>query len=291
MIKIIRTDLFRLFRSKAFYSFPIFIVLIITLSSFFSASKVDKTDESAENEEGLHIEISIESEQKEQNNSEAQEITTKISVLSMAEKLADGSILIFVGIILIIFCTSETRAGFIKNSASAVSDRGLLAVSKILVGMVMTIIYLLEHAVLTVLLGFIFSLFGAPKLEYVPIPAGEGFEVFRYAVLAFLANMAIITILVFMHELTRNRALGVIAALCFAGSIFENLTRTLVGAVQDAFGILEGFDIAKYMLFPNLAEGYKADAYNPTIVLVLSLIYILIFGILAMTVSRKKEVR
>ena len=258
MIKIIRTDLFRLFRSKSFYVFPIFVVLIITLSSFFSAAKAD---------------------------------TTKISVLSLADKLADGSILIFVGIILIIFCTSETRAGFIKNSASAVSDRGFLPVSKILIGMVMTIIYTLEYAVISILLGFIFSLFGAPKLEYVPIPAGEGFEVFRFAVLAFLANMAIVTILVFIHELTRNRALGVIAALCFAGNIFENLTRTLVTAIQSAFGILEDFDIAKYMLFPNLAGGYKADVYNPAIVLVLSLTYILIFGILAMMVSRKKEVR
>lgn len=300
MIRVIKTDLFRLFKSKSFYVFPLFVILFLFLQSVLSVSSVQS--ETGEDNEGVNVGIykadqetdgvRINAEIKSDTGEAArEELNVKMSIPGFLGSLTDELVLFFVGIILVIFCTAETRAGFIKNAAGAVSNRAYMPLSKVLVGIVMMIMYVIEYAVLYGLIQVLVSVFSGKSIEFVHFKQGEAGEFFSYLFVCVLIHIAMIVIIVMVHELTYSRALGIVFAFALTSGLVEKFLEGGVYLLRHFFGILQDFDIAKYELLTNMCSGYDSEAYHGQLMVVMSVIYIAIFMFLAIFISRKKEIR
>ena len=108
MIKVFKTDLFRLFRTKAFYAFPVFIVIVMSLELMFTGIK--KQEETA----SYTVETAVETA-----------AYTEFGIRDMLGSVSDGLLLLFLGISAVMFATSESRNGFNKYAAGCVADRGI----------------------------------------------------------------------------------------------------------------------------------------------------------------------
>ena len=304
MLRVLRTDMYRLFRSKAFYIYPIFMIVIIILSMIFVAEEkeveTEETDgrggivvESSVGNETVSVEADISKQASSAENGQAAEGEKHIYIGwgTILESLYDGVSLMFVGIAFIIFCTCETRNGFIKNAVGCVKDRGYMVISKIFVGIVIVISYIIEYAAITLIVNFVRSLITGVKLEWKPIPDGDVSRFVSFVLLCLLMDIAIVTILALIHELTFNRALGIIMIFGISTTLIEQFAHSAVELLRHIFGILKDFNIGKYLLLENTVEGYLSSNFYPQTLLIMCLIYITVCTILALCVVRRKDIR
>ena len=56
MLRVFRTDMYRLFRSKAFYVYPIFMAVIILFSMIFIAENKEVENGGTDRKDGITIE-------------------------------------------------------------------------------------------------------------------------------------------------------------------------------------------------------------------------------------------
>ena len=284
MIKVFKTDLFRLFRSKTFYVFPIFVTVILIIELLFSAV-VKEAESEVYNEDGsMTVSIDI----KETPSEEQYE---KFGISTLLESITDGTLLLFLGIALVIFATNESRNGFVKTAAGCVQDKGYMPLSKIAVGAVIVVIYTLEFAVLR----FIFTAFTAAingkSLKYVSLPEGDAGKFAGYILLCVLVHIAFSAMLMLMHEMFRSRAIGIVWIFLESTGLFAQLASALVVMLQTWFKILPDFNISNYLLMNNISDGYASKAFNPVILLIMSLIYIGCAGGAAMWMAKHRDVR
>ena len=166
MIKILKTDLFRLFRSKAFYVYPIVLVFIMIIGMLFSAQTETREETVGDGQGEIQIKVNDPNADVKTANSDSKEETDKAETenkyiffgpTTIFESLSDGMLLMFLGIVLIIFSTGETRNGFVKNAVGCAVDRRFMPLSKMIIGVVIMAIYVVEHIMIT----FIFNLLEA----------------------------------------------------------------------------------------------------------------------------------
>ena len=74
-------------------------------------------------------------------------------------------------------------------------------------------------------------------------------------------------------------------------SRFEKLAQGVVYLLNHFFHILEGFDINKYLLIMNIGNGYNDAAYHQNIAIILALVYLVAGTVLAMMITKKRDVR
>ncbi len=303
MIKVLKTDLFRLFKSKAFYVYPIFILVIVILGNILAAY-VKEMEEETDTQGGLTVTVYEEGTEtdivnadieiktgKAVTDSEKEKLTVKISTVEFFGNYFNGEILLFLGIVLVIFCTCETRFGFVKNAAGSVSDRGFMPLSKMIIGIVITVIYILEYAAIYASVQLIMALIRGNKIEYEALPVGDGPKFVEFLLITALVYIAFIAMTIALHELTHNRALGIVLAFVFSTTLLEQLLEGLMSLLQRFLGVFEGVEIKKYMLMTNVYDGYLSENYHPGTTIVLSLVYIAVFTFLAVFISKKKEIR
>lgn len=303
MIKVLKTDLFRLIKSKAFYVYPIFILVIVILGNILAAY-VKEMEEETDTQGGLTVTVYEEGTEtdivnadieiktgKAVTDSEKEKLTVKISTVEFFGNYFNGEILLFLGIVLVIFCTCETRFGFVKNAAGSVSDRGFMPLSKMIIGIVITVIYILEYAAIYASVQLIMALIRGNKIEYEALPVGDGPKFVEFLLITALVYITFIAMTTALHELTHNRALGIVLAFVFSTSLLEQLLEGLMSLLQRFLGVFEGVEIKKYMLMTNVYDGYLSENYHPGTTIVLSLVYIAVFTFLAVFISRKKEIR
>ncbi len=303
MIKVLKTDLFRLFKSKAFYVYPIFILVIVILGNILAAY-VKEMEEETDTQGGLTATVYEEGTEtdiinadieiktgKAVTDSEKEKLTVKISTVEFFGNYFNGEILLFLGIVLVIFCTCETRFGFVKNAAGSVSDRGFMPLSKMIIGIVITVIYILEYAAIYASVQLITALISGNKIEYEALPVGDGPKFVEFLLITALVYIAFIAMTTALHELTHNRALGIVLAFVFSTTLLEQLLEGLMSLLQRFLGVFEGVEIKKYMLMTNVYDGYLSENYHPGTTIVLSLVYIAVFTFLAVFISKKKEIR
>ena len=289
MLRVIRTDFYRLFRSKEFYVYPVVMTVLILISMIFTA---DKGSTVIEGEDGITIEVTTTENGyiEDDNGSISSESEVHISIEDILSSLFNENLL-FLGIIFVIFTTSETRNGFLKNSVACVKDRSYMVYSKVIIGITIMVSYVVEYAIITIVFKSLQAAVSGKKMVWVGIPEGYGTTYTGYICLCILINIAIILILELIHELTRNRAFGIVMAFCFASTLIEQLIHGIVDFLQSAFGILKDFDIGRYLLIEGVSNGYKSPDYHPESVLTMCLIYITICTILSITVIKNKDVR
>ena len=303
MIKVLKTDLFRLLKSKAFYVYPIFILVIVILGNILAAY-VKEMEEETDTQGGLTVTVYEEGTEtdivnadieiktgKAVTDSEKEKLTVKISTVEFFGNYFNGEILLFLGIVLVIFCTCETRFGFVKNAAGSVSDRGFMPLSKMIIGIVITVIYILEYAAIYASVQLITALISGNKIEYEALPVGDGPKFVEFLLITALVYIAFIAMTTALHELMHNRALGIVLAFVFSTTLLEQLLEGLMSLLQRFLGVFEGVEIKKYMLMTNVYDGYLSENYHPGTTIVLSLVYIAVFTFLAVFISKKKEIR
>ncbi|MBP5533439.1 MAG: hypothetical protein J6X68_05685 [Lachnospiraceae bacterium] len=292
MIKVLKTDLYRLFRSKAFlFVFPIYLVIQLGIGMFFSADTVE-VENGSDRQGGIVIQRYDDTDTDVNVKvKEKTKLPVFISTEEMFGNLYTGQLMLFLGVVLVIFCTCETRMGFVKNAAGAVSDRAYMTVSKMIVGAVILVTYIIEYAVMYVLTQLLQGLISGRKIKYLPIPEGEGVAFIKYLLLCIFIHLVFIALIAVFHELTYNRALGIVVTFMFATTLIEEMIKGVVYLGRHFFDIWYELDINRYLLMTNIGGGYKAGTYHPQIVLILSLIYFTVFTGLAVFISRKKEIR
>ena len=258
MLRVIRTDLYRLFRSKAFYVYPAFLVFLLSINTFFGPAD------------------------------EALELTMGWEDIIMCTY---DETLLFMGIAFIIFVTCETRNGFVKNAVGCIKDRSYMVFSKILTGITIMVAYILEYAVLYLGFQFLKSVISGKKLVWKSIPEGNGVDFIKYVLICLLVDITILLVLELIHELTNSRAFGIVMAVILSSTLLEQLVHGIVELLQSSFGILKDFHVGQFLMIENISGGYKGSDYYPQAILILGLIYISLCTILSVTVLRKKDIR
>ena len=301
MIRVLKTDLFRLFRSKVLYVYPIVVVFILILGGVFAAvvqkREVETPNESTEayseeeetdSSDNRMISVSVELNQDVIGKDNGKTI---ISADTFTESLYDGSMLLFLAITVVIFCTCESRDGFIKNAVGCVDDRNYMVFSKIIIGIVAMAIYAVEFAVLNTIFTLLFGTLNGNEIVYRAIPEGEGGKYLGYLMLCILVNITIICLLVMLHEIAHNRALGIVIGFMISAGIIEDGITSLVHLLSDKITFFANLKIEKYMLFNNISNGYKGDSYYPDTLLVMTILYMAVFTLAAVTISKRHDVR
>ena len=271
MLKIIKTDLFRLFRTKAFYVYPIFLVIIEIAAMTFSVVRMTDGDS----------EVIVDFAAR----------AVKYGPAEYAECLSDGLLMLFMGIALAIFYTNESRHGFLKNAAGCAVDKRFMPVSKILTGVVTLFIYIAEYIVIRTVFMLIESLASGAKLEYTGIPAGDGGKFAVYVLLCIFVHIACIALLVLMHELTHSRALMLLSVFVYSASLADKLIVGFFNMLKTKFTWLEGIQFNKYMMMLNIDSGYLSETYYPMTLLALCVIYFGLGAVLSVYAANRKDVR
>ncbi len=322
MIRVFKTDMFRLFRSTAFYAFPLMLVVFFTVEMFFSAvvnepETETETSGSAVNtetgtednaSEGFSVSIGYTSSSTEDYDTPGTDVTADTDGISddhgtggtpyvpfgigtLTGSLTDGLLMFFLGITVVIFATCETKNGFVKNAAGCVSDRGFMPLSKIAVGIVTIVIYTAEFAVIRFLFTALSALLRGRPLKYMPMPKDDAGRFFGYIMLCILAHIALTALLILLHELVHNRAAGLVAAFVISTGMLGELLNGMVHGIRLWTGLLKDFDINRYLLLSNMYGGYKGAGYHPSTMLLMCTVYIVAGTAGAVWVAKRKDIR
>ena len=297
MLRVLRTDLYRLFRSRSFYVYPAFLCLTLILSLMFSYTNghTVETGDGKQTEDsvngfndGFAVEIEL-------NTDKVRPLDDNKPIMigwnDLLESLYDGLTLIFMAIVLMIFSTSETRRGFIKNSVGCVKNREYMVLSKMFIGIVITVIYTAEYAVMAVINKLLRALISGNSLQWEAFPEGEGWEIAGFYIVCFCVDLAYIAILLLVHEIFSSRAIEILLAFMLTAGVIEQMVHGIIYMLRQFFGILTDFNVGKYLLLENISGGYgKAECF-PGSISIMCLIYILGCTILALWVFRKKDIR
>ena len=347
MIRILKTDLFRLFRSKVLLAFPLLLAFSLLMSLLVSNNVTYSTDEEIgwdqgtgtakyqdpdhERVRGGYINRNIDPEDVKEaefadnvtyngtdapmevsiteddgvvvsvtlqpgesfmyltNDYEQRHVFTGLP--DLFEALFDGLILFLLGLTIVIFCTCETREGFVKNAAGCAIDRRYMPISKMIVGFVVFVIYVAEFVIYHLLSVLIESAITGKSIFFRPLPEGDAGKFWGFIIVCVLIHMAFTALLVMLHELTGNRALGIVSAAILAFGILEYMANGAVYLLKHFFHILNGFNIDKYLLLQNIKQGYDDAAYHPQTVLILTLVYLIAGAVLAIVITKKRDVR
>ena len=110
-------------------------------------------------------------------------------------------------------------------------------------------------------------------------------------VLEEVVNIAVIAILVLMHEITHSRALGLVAIFVYSASLVDKIIEGVVSLAGTKITWLADINIRKYLMMFNIEEGYLAEGYYPLTLLVVCLIYGTAATFLAIRSSVRRDVR
>ena len=271
MLKIIKTDLFRLFRTKAFYVYPIFLVFVEIMSMCFSVVRM--TDGDSE----VIVDFAARS--------------VKCGPVDFAGCLGDGLLLLFLGIAMAIFYTNESRHGFLKNAAGCAVDKRFMPVSKMITGVITLFIYIAEYIVIRTVFMLIEALASGAEIEYTGIPAGDEGRFVIYVLLCLFVHITCIALLVLMHELTHSRALMLLSVFIFSATLADKLIVGAFNLLKSKFTWLGGININRYMMMLNIENGYLSKTYYPLTLFIVCMIYFGLGAILSATVANRKDVR
>ena len=272
MIKVFKTDLFRLLRTKAFYVYPIFLVVIQILNMSLSVAYVGS--DGTETVEVIDAGKAI-----------------GFGPVEMFKGIGDGLLMLFLGLALVIFMTNESRHGFLKNAAGCAADKRFLPISKILTGIVIMFVYMIEFIIISAIFAGLEAAFSGRPFEYAALPAGDAGKFTAYVLLCILVHIAVIAILVLMHEITHSRALGLVAIFMYSASLIDKLIVGFFNLVSTKITWLADIHFRKYLMLFNIEEGYLSSEYYPRTLLVICLIYGSIATFLAIQAAVRRDVR
>ena len=239
MGRILKTDLYRLFRGIAFYIFPaaMLIVLLFSISSDHTAG-----------------------------------MTATIEDI-LADLIATMRYLTFIPVCMLVtyLWNAETRNGYIKNIAGIVKGREITAITKLITGAVVTVLYV----IVTFMFVLISRLIGGYK-----IVLGSPLKMLGELCYWILICFAAVALMELIHELTHSSALGYILSIMIWTGMLEEIIIMISSLISSEF------DITDYtLIYGYLVRG--AGWFS----LIRTMIYLVVFAGAAIIIAKKKDLK
>ncbi len=270
MLRQIKADFYRLFRSKSFYLIMgvafIFNIIMMLLFGVYSIA-LDSIEASELNAETIAlIQTTLPSTFPEY-----------IQLFFMG-----NSTILYLVIILIIFCSAEYNRGYIKNVATLISPRYLTVFSKIIITFFATIlIYIITMVVLIV---------GCSALS-VDMSGVEPGSLIKFLLTGILMNVSLTSFVLMIFYISRKSVPALISGIVYT-TMGQVIFTFLNLAIKAVFKIND-FDITKFLNIGNMLSHVTMDADGTTYIRSV-IVAIVVMGI-SITVScismQKKDIR
>ena len=262
MGNIIRSDLYRLRKSKVFWA-CLGVTFALAVGWVFMSV-------------GLSLWGSILSP-------DTVKFTTKVdySLASLISEPVGGMVLPVIMLLsMVSFCYADLSNGYIKNIAGHVKKRSHTAISKFLVMAVLTLIFMVVSVLGAILGSYLQMLTGGGTFDFTS-KIGSAVLVF---ILKYLLYMALASILLFLSTGLRSKTLASVIGVLFGSGLLSLLYSSLGGLIH--------FDLDKYM--PDSLSGQLQYATIGTLVvnaLLVSIGFIIVFTVLTCQIMDKRDVK
>ena len=266
MKNIIKAEFHKIFHGIAFYEFPIIIFLIFWIQELTS------------------------------NKSYADRHFIDILYDTLYFMVV---VILFTGIFMVRTWSKERKNGYIKNIAGNVSGRHILTLAKLITGSVVTVIYSFISLASGVVVGFIASLVNGGKFRFSSAESAASLWMKIGAFFIWIvAGIAIVAMLLMIYEIFRSAGFGYVMAI----QVLPNLLESILA--QGVYLLFKFEELGQYLIISGtkmmltspkgeLIAGINAEEYFPNSmlgVLVRLCLYIAVFTIVSVFVSRKRDV-
>ena len=239
MGRILKTDLYRTFHGLAFYVFPAALLLILILSLTLG--------------DAAGMTMSVE------------------GILEDTFVTARYLTFMPLGFLVTYLWNTETRNGFIKNIAGNVTGRHIPAVTKLVTGALITVIYMI------ITIGFM--LVGNLLNGYTIVWGDPGRSIAKLG-LWILIGMAFVALMELVHELTHSAALGYILTIAIWTGMVEELILNIVALIDSKIDLI-GYTLIYGMLIED----------RLWVSLIRTIVYLAVFAVLAVFTAKKRDVK
>lgn len=226
MIRILRTDLYRLFRSKVF-------LLILLLNFLGMIADVVWEGFSSSN-------------------------VFQVQFWNLFQDLNEQAVFAFTGIVLMVLYGAEQKHGFVKYSYSCSGPRRHLSLSKFVVGVVAALCFIVEDILNKLIQPIIVYLFFRKKYNMSTLKQYYWLQPREYEVrnvfFAVFTTLAALAVILLIYELTGSMVGGIILSLVWGSGLLEEtllaiqtflrILRALAGKSID-----KGLNLQQYLLF------------------------------------------
>lgn len=280
MLKVLKTDLYRLFHSVPIYIFPCFLI-----SGFIVSYVLNLIQNGTLKVEG-----------------------SQIYVEQLFSDFSGYVLLLFVIFVLLAFCVQENKHEYRKNILGNLEKRYYTVISKFIIGTVVTVIYVVYDFLLNLLSALLqgaeFSTYTdiiaardvtfadgtAYRAGEIVMSAGEQrWDAVFELLTVFLIHLAFIMMAILINELSHNAALICVLTYGFITGLLEELIMVGFRLLQTKLEILSDFDIVRYMLI-NYPYNTEVDFSYVGVKAIMAAVYIVLFAGLSILTIQKKDV-
>jgi hypothetical protein len=203
---------------------------------------------------------------------------TQIQYVSNAG-ISGGFLLILIYLIAALFTSVEFESGFAKNVFSVRSSKIAYFLSKIIVMLVVTLVFLLLASALAMLGVVVFG------LEIQTSSAAEWALWFGLTTLVLLAYELIVAAVVWA---TRSKVAGIVVALVLATALVGTLLSALLNFLFPDVAVV---NLLLHTSFSAVSQGTAGiDALGSGVIVVVALIYVVISGAVGLSALSKRDV-
>lgn len=273
MINLIKSDFYKLFRSKGFYICTVlsiafaFITLLISDFSYNTIENVVNTATSPEAQESF-----------------SELLGEKPNMVNMfPDSFVSLFLSVFISIAVSLFIAQDFSSGVIKNIVSKVSRREYIFFSKFITAIFITFVILVAN--------FITFLFGSLALwGFCELPQNFYPELLRMCGLEFLAFIAITSVFTIISLLVEKTggAIAINVCILYLSGIILNLISLIINKV-----LKSEFSINDYWVFdyPNALASYTLETDVIVRCSLVSVATIAIMTLLGILLMRRKEIK
>ena len=202
------------------------------------------------------------------------------------------------GIYLIYNWNKERKNGYIKNIAGVVNGRHILTIAKFITGSVAVIINSFFTLVSVFICNLIRCLFNGGKVTFERAFSTQNLMRYAEFLIWIVAGIAIMAMLLMLHEIFRSAAWGYIMAIQILTGLLEALLAQGVALLFKYDGLakyliisgtkmMQAEPITEYVDSKAISEMYPNSMPG---VFIRLCIYILVFTVISIVVSKKKDV-
>ena len=269
MLRILKADFYRLFHSFMFWVFFVIRATSVITSIF----------------ERIYVSV-------RGVGFDGEAVTVQSSSPLMVEtSIFSGVLILFVGFTMVYFFGKERKHGFIKNVAGTVERREYMVFSKMVIGAFVTIIYVLFDWICSILSWVIegnkfcamtdITVNGSSSVSCGKLISSYG--------VAVLISFAFVVLFIMLMELIGITAPVYIFGFMLMTGLVDQIIAGIFNFIKSYLGLFTGFEISDYLLLFNL-NGFGPETPNLLRFTVVALIYIVVFGGIAVLISRKKDI-
>ena len=259
MLNVIKMEAYRMIKSKCFLVMLI-IWSLCTIVTLF----------------GAEITFSNNLQDNSKEKIESQEERTLGNIVN--SELIDGDLLILIGIAATIFTTSETKSGFIKNSAISTKKRWHLSFAKSISVGILTLSLLLVNIIINVVFG---------KLIITDFKLNFSLNFFGMIFNAFLLMMAFSSLIIAISVLSKRNSIGVVSACFLATGAIPGI----ILFIEKQLGIVK-YDISKYFIVSNVSKLSLSNSSGEIIrFIIVSIIAFFIYNLISGFILSKRDIK